>query len=600
MDDGGNMKRLLRWFNNHSLRFKIVILLFLLVLLLQCINGTIFYSIIIEKSEKNITESNLATVNQMATNINRILKDIVTEMIPIRAEVISYQYINDGSENNHEYAVKSVVYQDLFNQLISYGENYQYINSMLILGDDDKNYYYTLYGYMKMNDDSIFQKIIKDNEITEQCHWSSIEDETYFFSSGDKRLISIIMPVYRYKQIKNFLVVNLDVSELGKYLETIKGETDTSNQILIQVNDGGILSYDGIKEKIEGDDELSRLFFNNKRTDTEIGTNYSVITKRLTINNWQLSMITPLSNIRSITKDMAQFVIITILSTGIIMLTGVSFIIFIITKPIQKMTEIMEANRHTRTLNHRFNVKYNDEVGIMANTYNQLMDEITELMEEINKEQIQNSKSYFNMLQMQIKPHFLYNTLEAIKFLVEMRDPKSVEMITVLGKFYKLSLNGIHDKVKVREEIEQLSCYLQILQMRYSSKYTYSIYAPDEIMDNEIIKFTLQPLVENSIYHGIKQQRRKGIIKITGAEEADGIVITIWDNGTGIPPEKLEKIQLQFVDTKRIEIKDHIGIINVHQRLLVQYGDGYGLEIDSKLGEYTQVRVKLPYLKETR
>ncbi len=595
---GKNMKRLLSWFNNHTLRFKIVNSLLILVLLLQFINGIIFYSIFVDKSEKNIIESNIATVNQMATNINRILKDIVTGMTPVKMEVTSYQYINEGSENNYEYAAKSVVYQELFDQLISYGENYQYINSMFILSSNGRNYYYTLYEYMKMNGDPLFQKIIEEHQFTEQCYWGPIVDETYFFTRGDKRLISIIMPVYRYKQIKNLLIVNLDAAELEKYLKSMSGKKNADNQIVVQVRDDGLLSYDGNYEKIAAEDELQELFSRKERSESEIGTKYSVITKKLNINNWKLSMITPLTSIRSITKDMSQFVSIIFISTGIVMLTGVSFIIFTITKPIQKMTEIMEANRHSRSMKYRFYAKYNDEVGVLANTYNQLMDEITELMEEINKEQIQNRKNYFNMLQLQIKPHFLYNTLEAVKFLIEMNDPKSVEMITIIGKFYKLSLNGINDKVKVKEEIDQLTCYLQILKMRYSSKYTYEIAVPDEVMNNEIIKFTLQPLVENAIYHGIKQQRKKGIIKVTGVEEEDGIVITVWDNGAGIAPEKLKEIKAQFAASKRIEVKDHIGIINVHQRLLVQYGEGYGLEIESVQGEYTEVRVKLPYLRE--
>lgn len=590
------MKRLLKWFNNHSLRFKIVILLFGMVLFLQNINGIIFYSIITEKFERNINESNLAMVNQMSTNINRVLEDIVTKMMPIKNEVTSRQYVDNDKESNHTYALKSVVYQELFNELISYGDNYQFVNSMFILSDDGRNYYYTLYEYMKINNEPIFKKIKADNTIDKKCYWSPLEDETYFFLKGKEKLVSIIMPIYKYSQIESFLIVNLNVDELEKYLKTISGSKEIDNQILIQVRDGGILSYDDIKEKIAKVGELKKLFQKNERSEIELGNDFSVITKKLEINNWKLSMITPLSSIRSTTKDRAQFVLIIIISTGIIMLTGVSFIVLIITRPIQKMTEIIEANRHTRTLNHRFHVKYNDEVGVLADTYNHLMDEITELMVEINKEQIQNRKNYFNMLQLQIKPHFLYNSLEAVKFLVEMKDPKSVEMITTIGRFYKLSLNGINDKIEIREEIEQLSCYLQILQMRYSSKYTYEISVPEEIMQYEIIKFTLQPLVENSIYHGIKQQRKKGIIKIIGVKESDGILIKVWDNGIGISPEKLMEIRSKLAHPQKNETKDHIGIINVHQRLIVQYGEEYGLEIDSVLDEYTEVRVKLPYL----
>lgn len=588
------MKQLWEKFQNHSLRFKMTILLFLLVMLLQIVNGLIFNSIVSEKFEKNIAESNLATVSQMSTNTNRILKDIVTEMIYLREELLGTQAFGDDEENSREYTSRNIIYQEYFNQLVSEENNYQFINSMLILKEKGRDYYYTLRKYMRVNDENLYKKVIDNSVFDEQCYWSGIIDESYFFASGDKKLISIIMPIYHYKGIKQFLIVNLEVEALQEYLEQLNGEQAVDNQVLLQLNDGNVLSYTDLQEQISQDEELMEILTPREREECVTGKKYSVITNSLEINGWNISMIVPLASINNTTRTMTQFITVIIFTTVIIMMAGVSLIVYTITKPIQKMTVIMEENRHTRTLNHRFHAKYNDEVGVLANTYNQLMDEIRELVDKIEKEQIENRKAYFKLLQLQIKPHFLYNTLESAKFLVEMNDPRGVEMLTIIGKFYKLSLSGIYDKVNVREEIEHLTCYLQILQMRYSSKYDYEIDVPETIMDNEIVKFTMQPLVENSVYHGIKQQRRRGFIKITGEKNEDKIFIRIWDNGVGIPESKLQDLQRQIIASQGIDMREHIGVLNVHQRLRMQYGEKYGLEINSKQGVYTEVCIIIP------
>lgn len=116
-------------------------------------------------------------------------------------------------------------------------------------------------------------------------------------------------------------------------------------------------------------------------------------------------------------------------------------------------------------------------------------------------------------------------------------------------------------------------------------------------MDNEIIKFSLQPLVENAVYHGIKQQRKKGFIKILGYRDDEDVILSIWDNGSGIEKQKLEEIQNSIQQSA--EVTEHIGIMNVHKRIRMQYGKPYGLTISSEKGEYTRVEVRLPVMKLT-
>lgn len=590
------MKSCVKWFQNHSLRFKMVVMLLAVVLILQVLNGLIFTSIVSKKFEENISESNLATVRQMAINLNQAMEDIVNEMVPIRDEVLSQQFLTEGEVAPDDYITQSIVYQELFNRLISADSNYQFINSMLILGSGGQSFSYVLDEYLQLNGENHFQKILEDHQLSKQCQWGSVLEDSYFFTREKEKIISIIMPVYLYGEVKNLLVVNLKLDAVLRYLEELSGSEDT---LLLQLNEKDIV-FGNRKSGQEFGTEEKRFFMNYKeREEVENLGGYVVMSSSLSINQWKLSMITAKSSISSSAKVLSQFIISIIFTTCIVLIICVSYIVFIVTRPIKKMTEIMEANRHTRQINHRFHPRYKDEVGVLASTYNQLMDEVQQLMGDIEKEQIENRRTYLKMLQMQIKPHFLYNTLEAAKFLVEMGDPNGVEMLTTVGKFYKLSLSGIYDRVKISEEIEHLTCYLQILKIRYHSKYDYAIEVADEILDHEIIKFSLQPLVENAVYHGIKQKRKKGFIKILGYEEAGDVVLSIWDNGIGIEQQKLQEIQTKIKQSADIQAAEHIGILNVHKRIHMQYGNSYGLTVSSEQGEYTRVEVRLPGKKLT-
>ena len=166
------MKRWMEWFQNHSLRFKMVVLLFVVVVVLQVFNGLVFTSIVSNKFEENISESNLKTVQQMAINLNQAMEDIVNEMVPIRDEVLSRQILNDGEEDSDDYISQYIVYQGMFNQLIAADNNYQFINSMLIL-NGSQDYTFVLDEYLKLNGEPLFEKILRDNKVTKQCQWGA-------------------------------------------------------------------------------------------------------------------------------------------------------------------------------------------------------------------------------------------------------------------------------------------------------------------------------------------------------------------------------------------------------------------------------------------
>lgn len=214
--------------------------------------------------------------------------------------------------------------------------------------------------------------------------------------------------------------------------------------------------------------------------------------------------------------------------------------------------------------------------------------------EQVKQEQKQLRKAEFELLQAQINPHFLYNTLDAIVWSAEAGNNKQVvKMVGSLSDFFRTSLNKGKEIVTIKEELQHVRSYLEIQQIRYQDILSYDIDVDEAIYDYRIPKISIQPLVENALYHGIKNRRGGGTIRITGTEEKDSILITVLDDGAGMTPERLKEVRIGLVygssDTNVI-----YGLYNVNQRIMLNFGEEYGVGIDSAPETGTAVTIRLP------
>ncbi len=214
--------------------------------------------------------------------------------------------------------------------------------------------------------------------------------------------------------------------------------------------------------------------------------------------------------------------------------------------------------------------------------------------EQVKEEQKQLRKAEFELLQAQINPHFLYNTLDAIVWSAEAGNQKQVvNMVGSLSDFFRTSLNKGKEIVTVREDLQHVRSYLEIQQIRYQDILTYSIDVPESIYSYLIPKITIQPVVENALYHGIKNKRGGGCITVTGAEFDDHMEICVRDNGIGMTKERLEEVRKGINEGELDENKVY-GLYNVKERIRLSFGDEYGINMDSTYGEGTEVRIVLP------
>ena len=241
-----------------------------------------------------------------------------------------------------------------------------------------------------------------------------------------------------------------------------------------------------------------------------------------------------------------------------------------------------------------------DEITELGMSFNIMVGKVRELVAAKMQEQENLKKAELRVLQAQINPHFLYNTLDTIIWMAESkRTAQVVELVRALSRFFRISLSKGNDWITVGEEFEHVGSYLAIQKIRYRDILDYRIDVDAAILSATILKLTLQPLVENALYHGIKNKRSGGTIVVRGRCEGDALIhIEVEDNGIGMTAERLAEVR---ADLKREALGAHeggYGLLNVDQRVRLYYGQRYGLAITSEYGAGTTVSLAIPLRRQ--
>ena len=270
-----------------------------------------------------------------------------------------------------------------------------------------------------------------------------------------------------------------------------------------------------------------------------------------------------------------------------------------VTVPIQKL-----CNETERVAKGDFTsgpkIEAGDELAILTGSFDH-MEEIGRLIEDIRQEQNQRRVMELQLLQEQINPHFLYNTLDTIVWLAEGGQNRAVvDMVTSLSEFFRTTLSGGKDFITMREEIGHIKSYLQIQKIRYQDIMDYEVTLEKSLEERRILKLTLQPLVENALYHGIKNKRGRGRIWVRGYAKEDMAVLEVEDDGAGMTEEEMEAVRRKLRGEKDLAFqegpapKGGFGLFNVAERLRLNYGSRCSLEFKSVLGLGTRAVVNIP------
>jgi two-component system sensor histidine kinase YesM len=291
-------------------------------------------------------------------------------------------------------------------------------------------------------------------------------------------------------------------------------------------------------------------------------------------------------------------------STNIILLALFCFFIAVILSylfsisisyPLKKLTRAMnEAKKGNLSINIRDDSK--DEISEVANNFNNMLNEIKKLMEDVKNKERQKRDAELKTLQAQINPHFLSNTLNTVKWLANIQKAENIENITTsLIQLLHVSVGSGDDLISIREEIEYIKNYINIQEYRYYNKFKVKFEIEEEIMDCKIIKLLLQPVVENSLIHGIEPMDGQGVIVIKGFRYEDVIKITVTDNGVGMTEDVLKNLLIIEPMASKSRFSG-IGISNVNERIKMYFGEKYGLNIQSVPKLYTTVEITIPII----
>ncbi|MBU9735125.1 sensor histidine kinase [Diplocloster agilis] len=259
----------------------------------------------------------------------------------------------------------------------------------------------------------------------------------------------------------------------------------------------------------------------------------------------------------------------------------------LVTQPIKNLTDTV-CQIQTGDLNVTCPIDSRSETGILAQGFNQMIGTVKDLLVRVEQEQCRKREYEFALMQAQIKPHFLYNALDLIYVLCCTGENTEAGITTkALADYYRLSLSGGDEVIPLKDELSHVENYLLIQKARYCDILDYYINVPDELTSFQIPKMTLQPLVENAIYHGLKEKADGGMVCITGRMQMDAIFLEVMDDGIGIEGQRLLNILAE-------ESKGHYGLYNVNKRIKLYFGEEYGVDISSEPGLGTRVCLRLP------
>lgn len=308
---------------------------------------------------------------------------------------------------------------------------------------------------------------------------------------------------------------------------------------------------------------------------------------------WQVVGVFPASEVLHDMTTTAYVMAISLLG-ALLSIAILSYVLSnTITKPLSKLQRLMEQ-AEAGDFSVRFNSRYTDEVGSLGDSFNHMLQQIEQLVQQVYTEQKNKRNAEMRILQEQIKPHFLYNTLDTISWLSRENGAEDVVLLVdALTSMFRVGLSKGRESITIKEEICHVSSYLCIQQIRYSTKLSYEIHVPEELENYMVPKLILQPLVENAIYHGIKRKREKGLITVNVTLEDEVLAFQVRDTGPGIEEGKLKTLQSQLQNRSRTE-ESGFGLFYVNEQVKLSCGAAYGVVLDSEEGSWTTSTVYVP------
>lgn len=581
---------------NRNLSIKKLNLIIFLVVysiffIISLVNFLIYNSSEYTRNQKIITGYNESSTNQISSRINSLVS---TSKYPLLLPDISelnsiLTSENSLSTNNYIKYVcdMMLIHSDYINGAFIYKLNGDGIYSTRNSENSGLKIPINQDWFKNICISNSFTSIVENLKYNDLFETTSINNDSFI---GEVRKIVDIDT----QQITGVILLTLPKSSLVDLLlnnVTFSGQImsiyDSHNNLILSTNENMQLKVPSSKLNSCGTTPVID-YISDEKT-------YIVSYNRILNADWFLVNYVPESEAYAINKAYLISSLINIIFAFILFLTIYIFFTKRVFNPLNSLIDNMNLKNIEKSLNNNFHYDKNDEIGILVDSYNRMKLKINYLINVDYKNKILQKELELKQLQHQINPHFIYNTLESIHMMAEINDDEETStMAEYFGTIIRYSMNRHVTKVLLKEEIEIIDNYIYLQEIRFNQVFTIKTLINPEVLNCEVIKMIIQPLIEDCIYHGLSQCEQDGKILILGDKVGDKLILTISDNGIGMKEDVLNDLN-DYINNKNSKFKG-IGLTNVNKRIKLSYGNEYGLKIYSVYGKGTSLELTLPYI----
>lgn len=589
-------RKVLNLLRNTKIKNRLTVSFLLISLIPIFIVGIISFNVSSKAIESKISTYSYQVLSQAGKNIKNKSEQLENFCNELALSKLLQDTLKNYNNTDEDYLKKADIATQMDNYIMSRTSQLFDITDIEIFANDNRIIYGL--GYYTLNDKDIEKYIGEAVKKEGAAAWSS----AYFKGKNNIIISKQINSVYP-REKAGYLFMAADEDVFSSVYKDIEIGEDTNifiidrNGIVVssrsaEIKAGKPYIESSIVSKILAGEK------NNKHvTQMDImGNKNLIVFLPLRNTEWYLVSTIPYSYLNSEIKNM-KWKIVYISLTCILFSLILSFVVSrSISIPLNRLVYLMkQAKGGNFSVNEKEIRK--DEVGYLSESFNRMIEQIRKLIEQINDEQNKKRETEIQMLQAQINPHFLFNTLNSLRWVAMINQDDSVS--EGLGALAQLLKNTIVDKkefVTVKDEIENIENYIIIQKIRYGTSFSVTYCIGEEFLDCKILKFLLQPIVENAIIHSLEGVDHSVEVVIGCSRTEKGLRISISDNGRGMEEETLKGI---LHNQKKLKNKlSSIGISNVRERIKLNFGDDYDLEITSELNSGTEVILTIPWSKD--
>lgn len=575
-----------------SFRAKIMIVFITIGILQGGIMGYFAYSharSLIFNNKKNEMENMLEKINISVT-------DKVSYMTQLGQSTATSQIVRNNIHSGEDYLQVGRSKRNIAEYFSSLVLSFEPLNNIMII--DRSNILYSTYDYYRLQDfDLVSSKYYEAaSEHGGKPVWLGLQDNLLFFMegiTGPEKVLTMVEPITDFYNQEVIAVLIMDLNP-DTFLDILHTENASfphqmtfmldQNQKLIAGDEKTVSQAVDAVRAMEGrGGEAEELMVGQEPMAL------SAIENEAT--GWRIYTMVPYSDISAQVQSLNHSILLSIILCNLLILVCLLAVSLAITAPVKKLIEAMREVQQGN-FDYRIDNKRSDEMGRLMETFNYMVFKIDMLIKEVYQEKLAQKNAELEALQSQINPHFLYNTLDTINWmLLEKKEYEISGIVVSLGEMMKYAISRSSRTVALREEIRHVSNYLLIQKERMEDKLEYEIDIPDRYESVQVPRLILQPLVENAIIHGI-ETGGKVRIRAYECETDGGCWLEVSDNGAGMEEEQLKRLRDGTTEPRM----DHrsIGVQNVNKRIKLYYGEECGLNIESRLGEGTVIRFCIP------